>query len=149
MDHLGEINMENVIVKNLKSFQILQHLLRTSSFLTVKLLSGFAWKWDVLKGCTDNFQIQSCLYMCMHSPTLPWKGSWHVLGVGCGLTVLQPDHLSIYFSYFVVISLGLARFDSRVHREFTHSAVAWHYSNVWSLFCRLLETSFCSLILSF
>lgn len=43
MDHLGKINIENVlIVKNLKSLQILQRLLCTSSLVTVKLLPIFA-----------------------------------------------------------------------------------------------------------
>lgn len=51
MDHLGKINTENVlIVKNLKSLQILQLLLRTSSLVTVKLPSGFCLKMR----CTER-----------------------------------------------------------------------------------------------
>lgn len=122
--------MENVlIVKNLKSLQILQHLLCTSSLVTVKLLSGFAWKWDVLKGCTYNFENQACLYMCVHTPTLLWMGSWQVLSVGHGLAVHLSTPATLLSSHW-----ELQGFNSRVHQEFPHSAVAWHCPNAFICF---------------
>lgn len=55
MEHLGKINTKNVLITaNRKSLQILQCLLCAGSLVTIKLLSGFACKWDVLWGLPSN-----------------------------------------------------------------------------------------------